>query len=205
MAAISSLQALGSAAHESKQVDSGQTESEEQSSARPSLLDGLRTHKAGSTPARARGPKLGTGKKKQAIQHALAQLGMLDSISGSASAVSPGESYSSDNDEPDLTAEASRDTSEISGERIAPSVLKQMSIYGSASAWVRSIDWVHNRNKNECHNLATTLDLALSEGLTDTSLTVEVMVRRLTGVHMADSTGNWDVASVLLGTIGPNG
>ena len=88
-------------------------------------------------------------------------------------------------------------------ERIAPTVLAEARVYGSMVAWVRSTEWKHTRNLNECRALAAAIDKLVEEGVSQDSVGVEMLVRRVMGVHMADSTGNWGVCDALQWS-GPN-
>ena len=82
-------------------------------------------------------------------------------------------------------------------ERIADRVLQQAEIYGSLQAWVRVTQWTSARNRFECEPLAQGIDALLAEGVPRNSLGLEILLRRLTGVHLADSTGAWGVADAV--------
>ena len=89
-------------------------------------------------------------------------------------------------------------------DRIAPVILSQIKVYGSLVNWVRITDWKNTRNKNECNALAMAIDLLLEENeISEDSLALEMLIRRLNGVHMADTSGNWGVCNALQWT-GPN-
>jgi hypothetical protein len=88
-------------------------------------------------------------------------------------------------------------------ERIAPELLAQAQIYGSLSNWVRSVDWNKTRNRNECASLAQAIDILLAEGVDSNSLGLEILLRRVSGVQLADHYGDWNVASALQWS-GPN-
>jgi hypothetical protein len=75
--------------------------------------------------------------------------------------------------------------------------------YGSLAGWVRVTNFKNSRNKHECEALADAIDTLLSEGVDENSLGVEKLVRRLGGIHAADTTGNWNVCDALLWS-GPN-
>lgn len=89
------------------------------------------------------------------------------------------------------------------GERVAPAVLTQARAYGSMLNWVRTVQWKHQRNRNECAAIAEAVDVLLSEGVAADSLGIEILLRRINGVHLADSFNNWGVCTALPWT-GPN-
>jgi hypothetical protein len=89
-------------------------------------------------------------------------------------------------------------------DRLSSSVLAQMSVHGSFLKWFDKINWRNQRNRRECHFLCTVLDVLLEEGeVNEDSLALELLVRRLNGIHLADSTGNWEACSALQGA-GPD-
>jgi hypothetical protein len=53
------------------------------------------------------------------------------------------------------------------------------------------------RNKFECEALAEGIDMLRTEGVPDNSLGLEILLRRLTGVHTADSSGSWGAADAV--------
>lgn len=85
----------------------------------------------------------------------------------------------------------------VLGTSVVDHVLAQAETYGSLQAWVRSITWNSVRNKKECEPLAYGIDLLIAEGLSRKSVGLEVLLRRLTGVQVADQTGSWAVADSL--------
>ena len=88
-------------------------------------------------------------------------------------------------------------------DRMAPSILAHAKTFGSLIGWVRTVEWKHTRNKNECLALAQAVDLLLAEGVPVSSMGNELLLRRLNGVHLADSFNNWGVCTALQWT-GPN-
>jgi hypothetical protein len=112
--------------------------------------------------------------------------------------VSPGgaEDGGSDTEEDDqpLAAAAGSSSKSRSGSkqpRIAKSVLAKCRVYGSVLSWVKMTEWKAARNKHECETLALVVDLLLAEGVKSSSTALEVLLRRLSGVHLADTTGEW--------------
>ena len=81
--------------------------------------------------------------------------------------------------------------------RVAAGVLEQVKPYGTVLAWVRFANWNVSRNKFECEAIAQAVDALLSEGVQASSDGIEILLRRLTGVHLADSSGAWAVADAV--------
>ena len=81
--------------------------------------------------------------------------------------------------------------------RIAANVLAEIRTHGSALQFVRVSFWKQTRNKKECESLAHAIDALLCEGLKHSSLGLEILLRRLAGVQLADSTGSWDLCSAV--------
>jgi hypothetical protein len=78
-----------------------------------------------------------------------------------------------------------------------------------SSDWVRFKDggWKKDRNRVEAATLARTLDLMLMEkGWEDVQdmAGMEVLLRRLHAIFIADTTGNWGISEVLEEVPGPN-
>jgi hypothetical protein len=78
--------------------------------------------------------------------------------------------------------------------RIAPQMLRNCATYGSVTAWVKQTDWKSGRNKHECEALARAVDALLAEGTSAKSTGVEILMRRLSGVHLADQHSEWQLA-----------
>ena len=83
------------------------------------------------------------------------------------------------------------------GKRVADAVLEQVRLYGSLQAWVRMTEWVQQRNKYECEAIAQAVDALIKEGVPSSTLGVEILLRRLNGVHLADRYGSWEVCSAV--------
>jgi hypothetical protein len=60
-----------------------------------------------------------------------------------------------------------------------------------------SVHFHAERNKNECVCLASVLDTAVKAGISLQQDFMEMLVRRMLGVHIADQTGNWKACSAL--------
>lgn len=82
-------------------------------------------------------------------------------------------------------------------ERLATHMLAQSALYGSLQAWARMVQFNTLRNRNECEAIAQGVDALLKEGVPATSTGVEILLRRLAGVHMADQSGTWGVADAI--------
>jgi hypothetical protein len=79
----------------------------------------------------------------------------------------------------------------------APSVLRNARLVGSVTQWCQLQQWNQARNKHECLALAQAMDALLSDGVGVRSLGLEIMARRLTGVHLADQHGSWDLCKAI--------
>lgn len=83
-------------------------------------------------------------------------------------------------------------------QRIASAILDRCSQYGSVLSWVKVTEWRNTRNKHECEAIAQALDAMLAEGIRSTSLSMEILLRRLSGVHLADTTGEWKACDAVV-------
>jgi len=88
-----------------------------------------------------------------------------------------------------------------SQERIAPHVLREtLRTHRTFTAWCRNVDWRSSRNRHEVSSLCAVLDALLAEEaipLIEKSVGIEVLVRRLVGVHHVDQGSDWAVAKAL--------
>jgi hypothetical protein len=78
--------------------------------------------------------------------------------------------------------------------RIASQMLRNCATYGSVTAWVKQTEWKSGRNKHECEALAGAVDALLAEGTSAKSTGIEILMRRLSGVHLADQHSEWQLA-----------
>lgn len=78
--------------------------------------------------------------------------------------------------------------------RIAKQMLRNCTPYGSVTAWVKQTDWKSGRNKHECEAVARAVDALLAEGTSIKSTGIEILMRRLSGVHLADQHSEWQLA-----------
>lgn len=81
--------------------------------------------------------------------------------------------------------------------RIAPHMLRNCSTYGSVLSWVKQTEWKSGRNKHECEAIARAVDALLAEGVKAKSTGIEILMRRLSGVHLADQHSEWQLADSL--------
>lgn len=89
---------------------------------------------------------------------------------------------------------ARRGTTGRARTRIAADMLRNCVPYGSVTAWVKQNDWKSGRNKHECEALARAVDALLAEGTPVKSTGIEILMRRLSGVHLADQHSEWQLA-----------
>ena len=78
--------------------------------------------------------------------------------------------------------------------RIAAQMLRNCAPYGSVTSWVKQNEWKSGRNKHECEAVARAVDALLSEGTPVQSTGIEILMRRLSGVHLADQHSEWQLA-----------
>jgi hypothetical protein len=67
--------------------------------------------------------------------------------------------------------------------------------YKSFVGWASSITWNVQRNRHEAMVWAEALDLLISDGALLQWISVEMMCRRLAGLGLADSTGDWTLVN----------
>jgi hypothetical protein len=90
------------------------------------------------------------------------------------------------------------------GERMAPQVLAKIALHNGFVNWCRLVQWNNNRSKNEVMAWCQMLDVLLAEGgVTQDSVALEIAVRRICGVHSADTFKNWSLCDAVQYT-GPN-
>lgn len=82
-------------------------------------------------------------------------------------------------------------------ERYATVVLANAQTAGSVLNWVKAQTWNHSRSMHECVAIAAAIDAFLAEGVGDGSEGMEILCRRLSGVHSADKFNNWDMCKVV--------
>ena len=80
----------------------------------------------------------------------------------------------------------------------APTVLANAHKSGSVSNWVKAQTFKKTRNQFEAIALAAAIDALLNEdGVSASAQGVEILCRRLTGVHLADENNNWDLCKAV--------
>lgn len=83
-------------------------------------------------------------------------------------------------------------------EVLGPGIVKEIKAhYHSLFAWANSLTWKSFRNKREGLTLAFALDLALREGVSPTMSFMEVLLRRMAALQLADQTNSWVTATEL--------
>ena len=93
--------------------------------------------------------------------------------------------------EPKTREEAPRD-SVVDRKRIAHDIVNKAG--GRLEPWVKDAEFRSQRNKNECSAIAKAVDFILAN---DSDTALEVLVRRLVGVHSADASKDWNLCSSL--------
>jgi len=84
-------------------------------------------------------------------------------------------------------------TKDNSKQRIGAAMLRTCASYGGVSQWARMQQWRQQRNRNECLRIA--VDALVLEN--DVALAVEILMRAIAGVHIADQTGKWGACSAI--------
>jgi len=79
----------------------------------------------------------------------------------------------------------------------AQHIFNQVMELGSAVQWVRITEWKSPRNQHECESLAHAIDALHGDGISVASRGMEVLLRRLAGVQLADETGSWELCSAV--------
>lgn len=87
---------------------------------------------------------------------------------------------------------ASDSSTESKQKRLAAEILERIEPYGSVKSWVKMYEWKNARNRRECEAIAQAVDALRAEGATTSSLGLEILLRRLSGVQLADLTGKWE-------------
>jgi hypothetical protein len=87
---------------------------------------------------------------------------------------------------------AAESSVESKQKRLAADILERVEPYGSVKAWVKMYEWKNARNRRECEAIAQAVDALRAEGVTTSSLGIEILLRRLSGVQLADLTGKWE-------------
>lgn len=127
--------------------------------------------------------------------------------SSSSSTLSSATAGFEDSDHPDdeLVDQIASNTTHASNttqmdsveERMAPTVFRNAQSAGSVLNWVNSQEWKTARNRRECLALAAALDTLVAEGVDTNSDGIEILVRRLSGVQLADKYDNWDLCQAV--------
>lgn len=80
---------------------------------------------------------------------------------------------------------------------VVADVLGNKEQFGSLVNWIRLSKMRSPRNRRECEALADIADSLLAEGINHDSPALEKLLRRLSGVHLADALNNWSVCDSL--------
>jgi hypothetical protein len=149
---------------------------------------GRRKAKAKAKRASAASAKKRAKHKKRQARSPSPSSSSSSSDSSSSSGDDESSSSSSDDDRfNSLTGDA------LSG-RIAKSVRKRLPNCTFVHYVERIASFNQERNRHECHAIAQALDRLEHEGKSYRELSMEILVRRFTGVHAADVSNSWKVA-----------
>lgn len=133
-----------------------------------SLLDQVRESVSAETPARARKHQSSKAEEDEA------------------------ESGDSQDKDDDSAGPALKPT-----KGVVADVLSNVERFGSLVNWIRLSKMRNGRNRHECEALADIADTLLDEGISHDSPALEKLLRRLSGVHLADALNNWSVCDSL--------
>lgn len=101
-------------------------------------------------------------------------------------------------DEDDLMDPASKEEAknEETTQQLGPAIVKNLKkCFPTLMAWATNVVWRYYRNKREALTLAYALDRALAHHVPANTDYMEILLRRLSAVHMADQHANdWSVA-----------
>jgi hypothetical protein len=74
-------------------------------------------------------------------------------------------------------------------------MIEQKNVYGSFVGYVKTVHWSIERNQREAESIARSVDAALDEGYSQDSISLEIQLRRLAGVQLADQFGDWSACT----------
>jgi hypothetical protein len=125
------------------------------------------------------------------------------SSSAPAAAASPqfagdvdGDEDDADEDQPAAAAPTASTSAAV--ERFAPVVIANAKASGgSVLQWVNAQPFNHTRTKHEAVAIAAALDAFIAEGIDLSSDGIEILCRRLSGIHTADRFNNWDLCKAV--------
>jgi hypothetical protein len=104
----------------------------------------------------------------------------------------------SDDDDDDPDGGGIGEVKEESPARYASVVLANATKNGSSVlSWVKAQSWKHGRNEREATAIGAAIDALLAEGVDRNGEGIEILCRRLSGVHAADKFNNWKLCEVV--------
>jgi hypothetical protein len=90
-----------------------------------------------------------------------------------------------------------RGDSDDDDDRMARTILRQARKVGTLKQWVSAAKWKSERNRRECESIAYAVDAFLADGVSEESTGMEILLRRMAGVTMADDTGKWGASDAI--------
>ena len=81
----------------------------------------------------------------------------------------------------------------VDNERLAPAIIHAARPYGSFVNFVKMVEWKHTRNQREAEHIAHSVDAYLFDKVSPLSDGMEMQLRRLAGIHLADEMEDWEV------------
>lgn len=139
------------------------------------------------------------GKKKKSATPA--KQGLVSALKPHVASSAAVEVKQANHDDVDSDGEDDFPDSEVaandsSADSYAPTVLANAKTAGSVLNWVNAQDFVKTRNRFEAVALAAAID-SLVKDVPVAHLGIEILCRRLTGVHLADQNNNWDLCKAV--------
>ena len=123
---------------------------------------------------------------------------IVGSLLAAASRPSSGSHLAEDSDDDDDDGNGGEAKEEELSARYASVVLSNATKNGSSVlSWVKAQAWKHSRNEREATALGAAIDALLAEGVDRTGEGIEILCRRLSGVHAADKFNNWKLCEVV--------
>jgi len=120
-------------------------------------------------------------------------------LSGPSAAIPPSSSSAA---QPSLLPSAVRlprskpDTKADDG-RLAVQLIHNARPYGSFVNFVKMVEWKQKRTQREAEHIAQSVDAYLNDGVSPLCDGMEIQLRRLAGIHLADETDDWEVCEAV--------
>jgi hypothetical protein len=81
--------------------------------------------------------------------------------------------------------------------RLGAGILESASLHGSFRTWCRNVEWKNARNKHEALGTSMALDSLLADGVSAELDGMEMLMRRLAALQLADATKQYSVTETM--------